>query len=400
MAPARPRFAFVTFTRVFDSTIQQEFATLPQLVQMFRRFELRPQTQQRLDKELRRIDAAEKAWNAGEEHGGAAWRELSRAAADSEADGSDKDAAVAAKLATLRKHVAAAAKRDLHLWSPALYRDGAKRGKEGVVHLSCLVMDYDAGALISEATATWRPWFHMLHTTWTHSEERPRFRVVVPLASPVLAEDWAAVGQWAEERTHGRIDPTGKSISSTFALPAIRSADAPCFSLCQPGELLDLVVEGVVQRFAAPSDRPYTADAHSIIGGFEGKSYVEAPKVAAPVDDPFETQDFWDGFHGMGAPHEDSGGAGSHGEHSDVDGSRKSIEELRRAAAKSVAPSGGSIGSQELFDELAAMRELLEQARRSDFVDALERLSTLHTNGALTDDEFAQAKAKLLRDDD
>ena len=40
-------------------------------------------------------------------------------------------------------------------WSPTLYEPGAKRGGENIVSYSCLVMDYDSGFPIEEASEQW-----------------------------------------------------------------------------------------------------------------------------------------------------------------------------------------------------------------------------------------------------
>ena len=400
MDTSLPRFAFVTFTRVFDTETRQEWATLPELVRMFRRFEVRPQTQQRVDKELRRIDVAEDAWRRRKEHGGAVYRELAKTAAHAQRQGQDTETALTTKLAELRKNAAAIAKRDLHLWSPALYRPGAKRGKEGVQHVSCLVLDYDAGVSIAEATATWRQWFHLLHTTWSHTPERPRFRMILPLAAPVLAHEWEAVARWAEERTGFRIDPTGKSASSTFALPAVGSEDSPCLAICQPGELLDPVVEGLVQQAAQRSEQPFTPAADSIIGGFPGKTYIEPARPGtsgsnatatgdSDNDDPFEDQGFWDSFHDLsGEPEPDSPAQMS----PTPPTSAPQPPNASTAAAESALQA-------RISGQIAEIERLLRDSHRASFVDALERLAALHDSGALTKEEFRLAKERLLRGD-
>ena len=38
-----------------------------------------------------------------------------------------------------------------------------------------LVLDYDHGVTPDEASMTWEPWFHLLHSTWSHRDDEPRF---------------------------------------------------------------------------------------------------------------------------------------------------------------------------------------------------------------------------------
>jgi hypothetical protein len=141
-------------------------------------------------------------------------------------------------------------KKTLPAWSPARYRPGASRGAAGVLSLSALVLDYDNGTSIDTALDCWgwRP--GMLHTSWSHELARPRFRVIMPLAEPVPAEDWAAVYAWAErwsatldnpqdiqtpedyhKATHSKaIDAKCKDPGRLYYLPAISSDKAPRYA--------------------------------------------------------------------------------------------------------------------------------------------------------------------------
>ncbi len=44
----------------------------------------------------------------------------------------------------------------------------------------------------------------MLHTTWSHTDDHHKFRVVLPLAVPVRAADWRPFWDWAAARTGPR----------------------------------------------------------------------------------------------------------------------------------------------------------------------------------------------------
>jgi hypothetical protein len=65
------------------------------------------------------------------------------------------------------------------LWSPARYLDGATRGNAQVRDVAVLAMEYDG------AEPPWERfdglWF-VAHTTWSHAEDDPHWRIVVPLA--------------------------------------------------------------------------------------------------------------------------------------------------------------------------------------------------------------------------
>lgn len=127
----------------------------------------------------------------------------------------------------LRDDARRQAKTWLPLWSPADYRDGETRGASGVERVSCFVFDHDDGTSIEEALD---PWGHsplLAHTSWSHTDEHPRFRLVLPLAEPVPATAWPLAWAWARERSGGHIDEACKDPSRLYLLPAIPRPEAP-----------------------------------------------------------------------------------------------------------------------------------------------------------------------------
>jgi hypothetical protein len=135
--------------------------------------------------------------------------------------------------------IAVASKLDLPAWSPARFKSGATRKVSAVESVSCLVLDHDAGDP-EEALAAWDGWVAILHSTWSHRPEAPRFRVIVPLARPVPAERWTAAWSWAAERSRGA-DPACKDPSRLYFRPAVPFAEAPRLERIQVGEVLDVL---------------------------------------------------------------------------------------------------------------------------------------------------------------
>ncbi len=66
------------------------------------------------------------------------------------------------------------------------------------------------------------------------------------------AAEWHKVYEWAQQRTSFKVDPTGKSIGSTFALPQVPDKTSPRIAWTRPGPLLDPVLEGLIDQAAAP----------------------------------------------------------------------------------------------------------------------------------------------------
>jgi len=85
-----------------------------------------------------------------------------------------------------------ASKLDAPSWSPCTFR-GDQRANARAERLCCLVWDYDDGTTIEAALAPWTGTYVIWHTTWSHTTETPRYRLVLPLAVSVPAKDWRAL---------------------------------------------------------------------------------------------------------------------------------------------------------------------------------------------------------------
>jgi len=142
-------------------------------------------------------------------------------------------------------------KKDLPAWSPTVYRPDTTRGKANVEALSCLVLDYDGGTTIEEALAAWSWRRGILHTSWSHTEDLHKFRVILPLERPVDAADWEGVYHWADRYTRRLLNPEDverledypgkakwesvidtqcKDAGRIYYLPALREEGAPHYA--------------------------------------------------------------------------------------------------------------------------------------------------------------------------
>ena len=124
---------------------------------------------------------------------------------------------------------------------PTGFAPDQRRRAEAVVEISCLVLDYDTGTQPpTHALEAWKGWRAALHTTWSHTQEAPRFRVILPLLRPIPASRWPEAWAWAAHQVSG-IDRTCKDPSRLYFRPALPSPDAPHEGRIQGGELLDLL---------------------------------------------------------------------------------------------------------------------------------------------------------------
>lgn len=80
------------------------------------------------------------------------------------------------------------------LWCPGIWEAGDKRKADAVDAVSVFVLDIDHAR--ADWLETWRLFdglARVQHTTWSHTEEAPRLRVVLPLAEPIPGEVWRDV---------------------------------------------------------------------------------------------------------------------------------------------------------------------------------------------------------------
>lgn len=170
------------------------------------------------------------------------FRALERQAWTARAQGGEVPAVLAQAAVPMRQTLRRRAKALLPCWSPTVYAPGATRGSAGVLAVTALVLDHDDGLSIEEALRPWADWPLLLHTSWSHRAEHPRFRIVLPLDRAVPARVWPRAWRWAWARAGGRIDEACKDPARLWLLPAVPDAEQPYEARVEDpgGELLDL----------------------------------------------------------------------------------------------------------------------------------------------------------------
>lgn len=146
--------------------------------------------------------------------------------------------------------------KDGGLWNSATFGT-SERKDHAVVSLSCLVLDYDGkhGAFtLDEVRAMW-PWECVIHSTWNHTPEAPRLRVILPLSREVSPAEYAALYAAALARDP-RLDPSCRNPSRFFYWPSKKSLDAPTVYEYKSGEPLDPAGLAATPRGGAGSSGP------------------------------------------------------------------------------------------------------------------------------------------------
>lgn len=125
------------------------------------------------------------------------------------------------------------------MWSPARWPVGStRRLKAEVLDVSCLVLDFDHGTTLQEEATRWKDYAFLLHTSYRHTREAHRFRVILPLKEPVLLEDWDEVWAWGESVSPAA-DPKCRDAGHVYAMPRVSQEGLKWFfSGANPGPLL------------------------------------------------------------------------------------------------------------------------------------------------------------------
>lgn len=122
-----------------------------------------------------------------------------------------------------------ATKATLPAFSPVRL-DGTRKD-ENVRAVSMLVLDYDGGQVSAQSARTlFSKYRGVVYTTFSHREEAPKYRIVLPLRSAVRSADALSLlrklHKWA--RSQGLpCDPTTMNPSRIWFMPGVFSPDAP-----------------------------------------------------------------------------------------------------------------------------------------------------------------------------
>lgn len=126
-------------------------------------------------------------------------------------------------------------KKDGVLFSPVTYRPSETRGLTGVETVCALVLDLDAqrpDAKLFEGFA------YIAYTTYSHTQETPKWRVFLPLAAPIPAEEWPDLWRRMVHVIAPYTDPACSDSSRMFYLPSCPKG-SPRKAFVQDGEPLD-----------------------------------------------------------------------------------------------------------------------------------------------------------------
>lgn len=128
--------------------------------------------------------------------------------------------------------VVGAEKNRLPLWGPTTYglpflEEGKPvcRRASNAELLSMVVLDVDDGTSVDELIEPGV--FCLAHTSWSHTPDAPKWRVIYPLAEPVSAAQWGDTWRGVAAKWPS-IDPSTKDPSRIYYVPAVRQPSPLC----------------------------------------------------------------------------------------------------------------------------------------------------------------------------
>jgi hypothetical protein len=122
---------------------------------------------------------------------------------------------------SLTRHLHLVDKHSAALWSPARFARGSTRKKEAVEQVSVGVFDVDDGTDASTVEYWLGDLEYVIVSTFSHTPNHPKLRVIIRLAEPIPLADFDQVWRRANQHLmHGHVDPSTKDASRMFYRPS------------------------------------------------------------------------------------------------------------------------------------------------------------------------------------
>jgi len=108
------------------------------------------------------------------------------------------------------------------LLSPAILTPGATRSNQNVIAVSAFVVDLDNVDFTDALRERLANIEYIAHTTWSHTDTSPHWRVIFPFDTPIAAADWQTVWRKLCDWIGVDIDKSCKEVSRCYFIPSHR----------------------------------------------------------------------------------------------------------------------------------------------------------------------------------
>lgn len=154
--------------------------------------------------------------------------------------------------AAFAKH-AVRPQKDGPAWSPASFGKGKTRSVENVNCVSMAVIDVDGGDPLDAILPRLASFACLIHSSFRHTPELPKYRIIIPLATPVSQAEWPLVWARTNALVGGCNDPATKDAARLYYKPVHAPDVQHHFVKMQEGRALKVadlpeLKEGIPQR--------------------------------------------------------------------------------------------------------------------------------------------------------
>ena len=151
-------------------------------------------------------------------------------------------------------------KKQLPCWSPAIYGAGERRGNEAVKAITSLVYDFDhdthdIGLMAMHLNIAGVA--YVLHSTWSHSENEHRYRLILFLTRDLKPSEYAGAWDYGYRvvlNKNAGVDQQAKNISRHYALPSKKNGHSYFIAIGLEGKLVDVDAIPAPKSITKPSD--------------------------------------------------------------------------------------------------------------------------------------------------
>lgn len=131
-----------------------------------------------------------------------------------------------------------AKKEDAPLFSGAEFN--GSRSVENVKCVTLVKLDFDEGVSLEQLPEASKKYEYAAYSTYNHSNEKPKFRVILPLRRPVSAREYDVIWEKANEMFGSHADQNAKDASRISYLPSCPPEhEEQAFAVHNAGAILD-----------------------------------------------------------------------------------------------------------------------------------------------------------------
>lgn len=125
-------------------------------------------------------------------------------------------------------------------WSPSRYKTEATRGNENVVDVSMAVIDIDDGEPVESLIKQISGYTYLIHSSYSHTQEKPKYRAILPLDKPIDAAEWTEAWLRINAWIGGINDASTKDSSRLYFIPLCPLDSVNHFVQIGDGKLLNI----------------------------------------------------------------------------------------------------------------------------------------------------------------